>query len=84
MNSHRRPVAPDPSHTVMAGHPAREEGMTTPAYETASTPGPRTTRRPQGQDWAALDVEHLAEEVDDSRKTERRAVRSQPRVFAQS
>jgi Domain of unknown function DUF29 len=30
-------------------------------------------------DWAALDVEHLAEEVEDLRKTERKAVRSQLR-----
>jgi hypothetical protein len=29
------------------------------------------------KDWAALDVEHLAEEVDDLRQTERKAVRSQ-------
>ena len=32
-------------------------------------------------DWAALDVEHLAEEVEDLRKTERRAVRSQLRLI---
>jgi hypothetical protein len=30
-------------------------------------------------DWAALDVEHLAEAVEDLRKTERKAVRSQRR-----
>jgi hypothetical protein len=33
----------------------------------------------RAMDWAALDVEHLAEEVEDLRKTERKAVRSQLR-----
>jgi hypothetical protein len=31
----------------------------------------------RAKDWAALDIEHLAEEVEDLRKTERRGVRSQ-------
>ena len=35
----------------------------------------------RAKDWAALDLEHLAEEVDDLRKTERRAVRSQLRLI---
>jgi hypothetical protein len=35
----------------------------------------------RAKDWAALDVEHLAEEVEDLRKTERRAVRSQLRLL---
>jgi len=35
----------------------------------------------RAKDWAALDVEHLAAEVDDLRKTERRAVRSQLRLI---
>jgi len=35
----------------------------------------------RAKDWAALDVEHLAEEVEDLRKTERRAVRSQLRLI---
>ena len=33
----------------------------------------------RAKDWAALDVAHLAEEVEDLRKTERKAVRSQLR-----
>ncbi len=33
----------------------------------------------RAKDWAALDLEHLAEEVEDLRKTERKAVRSQLR-----
>jgi Domain of unknown function DUF29 len=35
----------------------------------------------RAKDWAALDLEHLAEEVEDLRKTERRAVRSQLRLI---
>jgi hypothetical protein len=35
----------------------------------------------RARDWAALDVEHLAEEVEELRKTERRAVRSQLRLL---
>jgi Domain of unknown function DUF29 len=35
----------------------------------------------RAKDWAALDLDHLAEEVEDLRKTERRAVRSQLRLI---
>ena len=35
----------------------------------------------RAKDWAALNVEHLAEEVDDLRNTERRAVRDQLRLI---
>jgi hypothetical protein len=35
----------------------------------------------RAKDWAVLDLEHLAEEVEDLRKTERRAVRSQLRLI---
>jgi hypothetical protein len=35
----------------------------------------------RAKDWAALDVDHLAEEVEDLRKTERRGVRSQLRLI---
>jgi hypothetical protein len=35
----------------------------------------------RAKDWAALDIEHLAEEVEELRKTERRAVRSQLRLI---
>jgi hypothetical protein len=35
----------------------------------------------RAKDWAALNVEHLAEEVDDLRNTERRAVRNQLRLI---
>jgi hypothetical protein len=35
----------------------------------------------RAQDWGALDLKHLAEEVEDLRKTERRAVRSQLRLI---
>ena len=35
----------------------------------------------RAKDWAALDLEHLAEEVEDLRKTERRGVRSQLRLI---
>ncbi len=33
------------------------------------------------KDWAALDIEHLAEEVEELRKTERRGLRSQLRLI---
>ena len=56
--------------------------MTTPDYHTdfyawaqAQAAALRT------KDWAALDVVHLAEEVEELRKTERRAVRSQLRLI---
>ena len=35
----------------------------------------------RAKDWAALDLEHLAEEVEELRKTERRGVRSQLRLI---
>jgi hypothetical protein len=35
----------------------------------------------RAKDWAALDIEHLAEEVEELRKTERRGVRSQLRLI---
>ena len=35
----------------------------------------------RAKDWAALDLDHLAEEVEDLRKTERRGVRSQLRLI---
>ena len=54
--------------------------MTTPDYDTdfyAWTQQQAESLR--AKDSAALDVEHLAEEVDDLRQTERKAVRSQLR-----
>jgi Domain of unknown function DUF29 len=56
--------------------------MTTPDYDTdfyAWTQAQAAALR--AKDWAALDVEQLAEEVDDLRKTERRAMRSQLRLL---
>jgi hypothetical protein len=56
--------------------------MTIPSYDTdfyAWTQQQAEALR--AKDWAALDVEHLAEEVDDLRKTERRAVRRQLRLI---
>jgi Domain of unknown function DUF29 len=35
----------------------------------------------RAKDWAALDLEHLAEEVEDLRKTERRGIQSQLRLI---
>ena len=35
----------------------------------------------RSKDWGALDLKHLAEEVEDLRKTERRGVRSQLRLI---
>lgn len=35
----------------------------------------------RAKDWAQLDIEHLAEEVEELRKTERRGVRSQLRLI---
>ncbi len=34
----------------------------------------------RARDWAALDIEHLAEEIEDLRKSERKAVRSHLRM----
>ena len=54
--------------------------MTTPTYETDFyARGQAQAEALWAKDWAALDVEHLAEEVEDLRKTERKAVRSQLR-----
>src|SRR5262245_58438751 len=56
--------------------------MTTPTYDTdfyAWAAAQAAALR--AKDWAALDLEHLAAEVDDLRKTERRAVRSQLRLL---
>jgi uncharacterized membrane-anchored protein len=67
----------------MAGHPvAGGRGMTTPDYDTDFYAwAAQQAAALRAKDWAALDVEHLAEEVDDLRKTERRAVRSQLRLL---
>jgi hypothetical protein len=56
--------------------------MTTPDYDTDFYAwAQQQAEALRAKDWAALDVEHLAEEVDDLRKTERRAVRSQLRLI---
>jgi hypothetical protein len=56
--------------------------MTTPDYETDFAAwAAQQAEALRAKDWAALDVEHLAEEVEDLRKTERRAVRSQLRLI---
>jgi hypothetical protein len=54
--------------------------MSNPSYDTdfyAWTQAQVAALR--AKDWAALDLDHLAEEVEDLRKTERKAVRSQLR-----
>jgi len=49
--------------------------MTTPTYETDFYAWAQAQAEALwAKDWAALDVEHLAEEVEDLRKTERKAV----------
>jgi Domain of unknown function DUF29 len=56
--------------------------MTTPDYDTDFTAWAQAQAAAlRAKDWAALDVDHLAEEVEDLRKTERRAVRSQLRLI---
>jgi hypothetical protein len=56
--------------------------MTTPDYDTDFYAwAQQQAEALRAKDWAALDVEHLAEEVDDWRTTERRAVRSQLRLI---
>jgi Domain of unknown function DUF29 len=56
--------------------------MTTPDYDTDFYAwAAQQAAALRAKDWAALDVEHLAEEVDNWRKTERRAVRSQLRLL---
>jgi hypothetical protein len=56
--------------------------MTTPDYDTDFYAwAQQQAEALRAKDWAALDVEHLAAEVDDLRNTERRAVRSQLRLI---
>src|SRR4030095_1565337 len=56
--------------------------MTTPSYDTDFYAWAQQQAEAwRAKDWAALDIEHLAEEVEDLRKTERRAVRSQLRLI---
>jgi hypothetical protein len=56
--------------------------MTTPTYDTDFYAwAHQQAQALRAKDWAALDLEHLAEEVEDLRKTERRAVRSQLRLI---
>jgi hypothetical protein len=56
--------------------------MTTPDYDTDFYAwAQQQAAALRAKDWAALDLEHLAEEVEDLRKTERRAVRSQLRLI---
>ena len=56
--------------------------MTTPTYETDFYAWAQAQAAAlRAKDWAALDLEHLAEEVEDLRKTERRSVRSQLRLI---
>ena len=56
--------------------------MTTPDYDTDFYAwAQQQAAALRAKDWAALDLEHLAEEVDDLRNTERRAVRSQLRLI---
>src|SRR5262245_34208699 len=67
----------------MAGHPTvGGRGMTNPDYDTDFYAwAAQQAAALRAKDWAALDVERLAGEVDDLRKTERRAVRSQLRLL---
>jgi hypothetical protein len=54
--------------------------MTTPDYDTDFYAwAQQQAAALRTKDWAALDIEHLAEEVEDLRKTERKAVQSQLR-----
>jgi Domain of unknown function DUF29 len=56
--------------------------MTTPTYDTDFYAWAQAQAAAlRAKDWAALDLERLAEEVEDLRKTERRAVRSQLRLI---
>jgi hypothetical protein len=55
--------------------------MTTPTYDTDFYAwAAQQAAALRAKDWAALDLAHLAEEVEDLRKTERKAVRSQLRL----
>jgi hypothetical protein len=56
--------------------------MTTPDYDTDFYAWAQAQAAAlRAKDWAALDLGHLAEEVEDLRKTERRGVRSQLRLI---
>jgi Domain of unknown function DUF29 len=56
--------------------------MTAPDYETDFYAWAQAQAAAlRAKDWAALDVAHLVEEVEELRKTERRAVRSQLRLI---
>jgi hypothetical protein len=56
--------------------------MTTPDYDTDFYAwAAQQAAALRAKDWAALDLEPLAEEVEELRKTERRAVRSQLRLI---
>jgi hypothetical protein len=56
--------------------------MTTPDYHTDFYAwASQQAAALRAKDWAALDLEHLAEEVEDLRKTERRGVQSQLRLI---
>jgi predicted nucleic acid-binding Zn-ribbon protein len=55
--------------------------MTTPDYENAFDAwAQQQAAALRAKDWAALDLEHLAEEVEDLRKVERNAIRSRLRL----
>jgi Domain of unknown function DUF29 len=55
--------------------------MTTPDYETDFDAwAHQQAEALRAKDWAALDLEHLAEEVEDLRKVERNAIRSRLRL----
>jgi predicted nucleic acid-binding Zn-ribbon protein len=55
--------------------------MTTPDYETDFDAwAAQQAAALRAKDWAALDLEHLAEEVEDLRKVERNAIRSRLRL----
>jgi Domain of unknown function DUF29 len=54
--------------------------MTTPLYDTDFDAwAQQQAAALRAKDWSALDLDHLAEEVEELRKTERKAVRSQLR-----
>jgi hypothetical protein len=56
--------------------------MTTPNYDTDFYAWAQAQAAAlRAKDWAALDLEHLAGEVEELRKTERRGVRSQLRLI---
>jgi hypothetical protein len=58
-----------------------EYGMTTPDYETSFDAwAAQQAAALRAKDWAALDLEHLADEVEDLRKVERNAICSRLRL----